>query len=107
MDTKIQYDLDLIKESVLQVVPAETIYLFGSYAYGTPHEESDFDIYVVVPDNTTDLPELQGDIRGLLRKKKIFDLDLLMGHSGVFNRRKNGPTIERIISEKGAILHGL
>jgi len=106
MDAQIQKDLDLIRESVLQAVPAEAIYLFGSYAYGTPNQESDFDIYVVVPDSTTDLPELQGDIRGLLRKKKIMDIDLLMGRSSVFNRRKNGPTLERVIAQKGAVLYG-
>ena len=107
MDAKIQNDLDLIRESVLQAVPAEAIYLFGSYAYGTPHEESDIDIYVVVPDSTMDLPELQGDIRGLLRKNKgRLDLDLLMGRSSVFNRRKNGPTLERVIAQKGTMLYG-
>jgi len=106
MDAKIQKDLGIIRESVLQAVPAEAIYLFGSYAYGTPNEESDFDIYVVVPDSTTDLPELQGDIRLLLKKKRIMNLDLLMGRSSVFNRRKNGPTLERVIAQKGAVLYG-
>jgi len=60
----------LIKESVLQAIPAEAIYLFGSYAYGTPNEDSDIDIYVVLPDGTTELGELYADILMLLRKKK-------------------------------------
>ena len=107
MDARIhQKELDLIKESILQIVPAEAIYLFGSYAYGTPSEESDLDIYVVVPDDIESLPELQGDIRGLLRIRKTIDLDLLMGRVSVFNRRKNGPTIERVIAQKGTLLHG-
>jgi predicted nucleotidyltransferase len=106
MDARIQNDLDLIKESVLQAVPAEAIYLFGSYAYGTPNRESDLDVYVVVPDSTTDLPELQGDIRLLLKKKKIMNLDLLMGRSSSFNRRKNGPTLERVVAQKGTMLYG-
>ena len=107
MDVKIQNDLDLIKESVLQAVPAEAIYLFGSYAYGTPNEDSDIDIYVVLPDGTTELGELYADIVGLIGKKRIFELDLLMGHSSVFNRRKNGPTLERVIAQKGTMLYGL
>jgi len=106
VDARIQNDLELIKESVLQAVPAEAIYLFGSYAYGTPNEESDLDVYVVVPDDTTDLGELYADIYELLWKKKTVSLDLLMGHSSVFNRRKNGPTLERVIAQKGAVLYG-
>ena len=106
MDIRIQKDLELITESVLKTVPAEAIYLFGSYAYGTPTEESDLDIYVVVPDDTVDLPELQADIRELLWKKKSVPLDLLMGRSSVFHRRKTGPTLERTIAQKGAVLYG-
>jgi len=107
MDVDIQHDLDLIKESVLQSVQAETIYLFGSYAYGTPNENSDIDIFVVVPDVTTELSELYADIRGLIRKKKKrMELDLLMGRSSDFNRRKNGPTLERVVSQRGTVLHG-
>ncbi len=34
----------------------EKIILFGSYAYGTPHEDSDVDILVIMPvRNTTDM----------------------------------------------------
>jgi predicted nucleotidyltransferase len=90
---------------VLQNVPAEAIYLFGSYAYGTPNDESDLDIYVVVPDDTNNLSEMQADIRELLWKKKSVPLDLLIGRSSVFNRRKNGPTLERMIAQNGTLLY--
>lgn len=100
-----QNEIDLIKNSILQIVPAETIYLFGSYATGMQNEGSDIDIYVVVSDDTTNLIELQAEIRGLLWKKKSVPLDLLIGRSSVFNRRKNGPTLERVIAQEGTILH--
>jgi len=106
MGATIQRDLELIKESVLQAVPAEAIYLFGSYAYGTPNKESDLDVYIVVPDDTVELPELQGYIRLLLKKNNIMNLDLLIGRSSTFNRRKNGPTLERVIAQKGTMLYG-
>jgi predicted nucleotidyltransferase len=106
MNVQLQNELSLIKESVLKTVPAEAIYLFGSYAYGTPNEKSDLDIYVVVPDDTTDLSELYADIQSLLWKKKSVSLDLIMGKSSVFNRRKNGPTLERAIAQKGTMLYG-
>ena len=105
MAIQIKKELDLIKESVLQTVPAKAIYLFGSYAYGTPSEESDLDIYVVVPDDIEDLSELYADIQGLLRKKTLFPMDLLVGRSRVFNQRKNGPTLEGVIARKGELLY--
>jgi len=106
MDQHIQKELELIKESVLKTVPAEAIYLFGSYAYGTPHENSDIDVYVVVPDDTIDLIERKADIRMNLWRKKSRPMDLLMGRASVFNRRKNGPTIERVIARDGVRLYG-
>jgi predicted nucleotidyltransferase len=106
MDQIVQKELDIIKESVLKTVPAVAIYLFGSYAYGTPDADSDIDIYVVVPDNAEDLIELRAGIRMNLQKKRSRDLDLLIGRSSVFNERKEGPTLERIIARDGVRLHG-
>ena len=106
MYTRIEKDLDLFRKNVLKIVPAEAIYLFGSYAYGTPNEESDLDVYVVVPDDVEDLGELYADVQLLWRKRPI-PLDLLMGRSSVFNRRKNGPTLERVIAQKGTMLYGM
>ena len=106
MDEQIQNEIELIKESILKSVPAEAIYLFGSYAYGSPGEGSDIDIYVVVPDDTEDLSELHGNIRMHLWKKRTVPLDLLIGRSSVFNRRKTGPTLERMIAQKGMVLYG-
>jgi predicted nucleotidyltransferase len=39
-----------IKDSILSTVgeSCEKIYLFGSYAYGTPHKDSDYDFFVVL-----------------------------------------------------------
>jgi predicted nucleotidyltransferase len=41
---------------VVERFQPERIILFGSYAYGTPHDESDVDVLVVMPArNTTDM----------------------------------------------------
>ena len=106
MTQAIQKELDIIKESVLKTVPAEAIYLFGSHAYGTPNEDSDLDIYVVVPDNADDLGDLYAAISKNTRHKRTMPMDLLMGRSSVFNRRKNGPTLEKVIAQKGMVIYG-
>ena len=106
MEQRIQRELDIIKDGILQTVPAEAIYLFGSYAYGTPSEDSDLDIYVVVPENTGDLIDLQADIRMNLWQKKTLPMDLLLGKASVFNRRKQGLTLENVIAKSGVLLYG-
>jgi len=108
MDIQIKENLDLIKESILANVQAESIYLFGSYANGTPNKDSDFDIYVVVPDDTKDMAELYGHIRVLIsRKKKFVPIDLQIEYSSVFNRRKNWVgTLEKEVVQKGFVLYG-
>jgi len=98
--------INAIKESVLKFVPAKSIYLFGSYAYGTPTEDSDIDIYVVTPDDTGSFSELCGKIRGDLSNKKIFFVDLLLGRETVFNDRKETRMFEKTIHQKGKMIYG-
>ena len=46
-------DIETIKESIvkqLKPLGVERVILFGSYAYGKPHQESDIDLYVVTND---------------------------------------------------------
>jgi len=107
MDEAVKRELEIIKEGILQTVPdTEAIYLFGSYAYGTPHEDSDLDIYVVVPDTNADLVELRAGIRKSLRHKRLMPMDLLIGKSSAFNRRKHGPTLENAIVQEGVRFYG-
>ncbi|MDR0610151.1 MAG: nucleotidyltransferase domain-containing protein, partial [Planctomycetaceae bacterium] len=43
--TAIKDELDILTRIIVETVPVEQIYLFGSYAYGTPHKDSDLDLY--------------------------------------------------------------
>lgn len=45
---KISYDvLQIIKDEIIHTIQPEKIILFGSYAYGSPDENSDIDILVI------------------------------------------------------------
>ena len=48
-----QYENEItaIAEIIKETVDCDMIYLFGSYAYGEPHKDSDLDFYVVIPDD--------------------------------------------------------
>ncbi len=52
MDPAARRELETIKQAILDTVRANGIYLFGSYASGTPDKDSDFDVYVVIPDDS-------------------------------------------------------
>jgi len=97
--------IDHIKSSILKFVPAKCIYLFGSHAYGNPTENSDFDIYLVTPDDVSDFSQLYTEIIGDLRVKKIFFIDLLLSSETAFNTRKQKYILERTISQKGKIIY--
>jgi predicted nucleotidyltransferase len=101
----IEQTTNSIKESILKFVPARCIYLFGSYAYGTPDEDSDIDIYVVTPDDAGNLTQLYAEVRGDLREKDIFFIDLLFGRESVFNDRRQKHVFERTIYQKGKVIY--
>ena len=97
--------LNAIKESVLKFVSAKSIYLFGSHAYGNPNEESDIDIYVVTPDDTTNFSHLYAKIMVDLSYKKIFFVDLLLSTENNFNIRRINRRFEKTIHQSGKILY--
>jgi len=103
----IKQELDEITKIITDTVPVETIYLFGSYAYGTPREDSDFDLYIVFKD---DMPMRELDaIRSvrsavyLIKKKPI---DFLGLKKNRFLDRKIYATLERKIDREGVKLYG-
>lgn len=51
MTAKETKELQNICQIIGNTVTADQIYLFGSHAYGTPNESSDFDLCVVIPDS--------------------------------------------------------
>jgi predicted nucleotidyltransferase len=97
--------IDSIKDSILKFVPAKYIYLFGSYAYGNPTEESDIDLYIVTPDNINNFSEIYTKIMVDLSYKKIFFIDLLLSTESVFNSRKDRNIFEKTISQKGKVIY--
>lgn len=80
----------------------EKIVLFGSYAYGTPHENSDVDMLVVMPcRNQLDMAckiDTQVDVN--------FPLDLIVRKPDILARYLGeGEAFHTEIMEKGKVLH--
>ena len=103
-----QTELKEIVESILSSVPAQEIYLFGSFAKKTQQKSSDYDFYIVIPDNSgiREREAAWAIRKGLIGKQKK-PMDMIVGTQSKFNRRKNYfYSIEKEIAETGVKLHG-
>ena len=107
MDEAIQAELDELKELIIKAIPVEQIYLFGSYAYGTPHEYSDLDLYVVLKDDA-ETKELDAVVKilGVIRNVKKTPVDIIANKKSKYLRLMTGPTMERKIAREGIKIYG-
>ena len=82
-----------------------TIYLFGSYAWGQPHAESDLDFMLVVPENVEHTFELRR--KGNRALAGIgFSIDFLFNTPTSFNTRAEHPSsLEYKIKNEGKIVY--
>jgi len=106
VDNQISNQLEKIKNTIINVVATETIYLFGSYAYGTPRDDSDFDLYIVIPDDTIRPLEAAKIINNVIYENQRKPVDILVGRVSDFKRRSQLPTLERIIARDGVMIYG-
>jgi len=107
MNDVIKTELDILKDIIVNTVPVEQIYLFGSHAYGTPHKDSDLDLYVVLNDNVQiRLIDAVIKIRQAIGRKKTMPVDILANTLSRYRERAEGPTIERTITREGIKIYG-
>ena len=107
MNTSIQAELNILKDLIINIIPVEQIYLFGSYAHGTPGKDSDLDLYVVLKDDT-ETRELDAEVKilGAISNVKTMPIDLIVNKKSNYLRLASGPTIERKISREGIKIYG-
>jgi len=95
-----------IRNAIVEAIPAETIYLFGSYAYGTPNEGSDYDFYIVIPDGSIKpLEAMQKARRSLIKLNRRTPVDILADYRSRFEDRRQLNTLERKIAREGVVLY--
>jgi len=98
-------ELIKIKDAIVTAVPAEKIYLFGSHANGQPNEDSDYDIYEVIPNIGIRPIEAIQSIYRSMRGKRTTPMDVLAGTVDTFERRSKQVTLERKIADEGVLLY--
>jgi len=107
MDEEIRAELDKLTELITNAIPVEQIYLFGSYAYGTPHKYSDLDLYVVLKDDV-ETREFDAVVKmqSVIRNVRTKPVDIIANKKSKYLRLTAGPTMERKIAREGLKLYG-
>ena len=107
MNQTVEDQIAILKDIILETIPVEQIYLFGSYANGTPTNDSDLDIYVIMKDDASQ-PEIEAEQKIALAfiEKKTMPADILVSKKTRFERRLSAPTLEREVATKGMIIYG-
>jgi predicted nucleotidyltransferase len=107
MEAAVQAEIDKLKDLIINAVPVEQIYLFGSYAYGTPHKDSDLDFYVVLKDEV-EMRELDAglQIRMAIVPEMNMPFDIIAKKKSNFLSRIDAPTLERKVTKDGIRIYG-
>ena len=110
--TKIQDQMSvetigLMTQRFVERLKPEKVYLFGSFADGTYTDDSDYDFYIVVDDNS-DLWSIRSNARKAIRDLKNRPVDIVVGTSSRFKRY--GPSADSLFGEgevfrKGMLLY--
>lgn len=102
---------DEIREMTQRFVEAlhpVKIILFGSYAKDTYRDDSDYDFYIIMPDDTKQnlIDATTAAYRSLRDMSNRKSVDILMNTNGKFENRKNRLTIEKVVNREGVVLYG-
>jgi predicted nucleotidyltransferase len=96
---------EITRRLVVELQPEEVI-LFGSHAWGKPHQDSDLDLLVILSESklkpTQRATQAYRALRGL-----FVPVDVLVKTRAEFDRfRLVTAALERVIAEKGKVLYG-
>ena len=77
----------------------------GSYAYGTPTDDSDYDLCVIIPENSMRPADAVKAIRRALFSAQSVPLDVIVYRSNAFHQRAEHASLERKIAREGVLLY--
>jgi uncharacterized protein len=95
-----------VKNRLVKAYNPIAIYLFGSYAWGTPNEESDLDLLVVV--DKSEEKSFRRPLKGYeaLRGLELIAKDLIVQTKEEFERRSSEiTTLEHKIKRDGDLIY--
>ena len=97
--------IDDITNRLVKVYQPETIYLFGSYAWGTPNQESDLDFLIII--SSTDERFFQRALKGReVLQGLMISRDIIVYTQEEFEQRLAIPTsLATKVKQDGKVLY--
>lgn len=106
MPQDIMIQIDNIVREIKHSTNTNKIYLFGSYAYGNPNNESDLDICVVTSDKKVRKIDIMRKIRKAISNVATMPVDIIVYYDEEFQERaKIDCTMEHKISLEGISIY--
>jgi len=95
-----------ITDAIINAVPVERIYLFGSYANNLANNASDYDFFLLLPDEgVRPLEAAMKARRALSSIQRKTPVDILADYQSRFDVRRRLNTLERRIWNDGVVLY--
>ena len=101
----INNEINAIKDRICMTIMPKRIYLFGSFAKDNYNEDSDYDFYVVVPDDAGNKIELSQKAYKSLRGVRKRPVDIVVGYESSFDIRAKENTLEKVVKQEGVLLY--
>jgi len=103
-------DTDLLEEMTRRLVDEfhpEQIILFGSHAWGTPNDDSDIDLFVIVSESDLSPPQRATRAYRALRGIRVEPTDIVVRTRAEVERHRDvRASLASHILEQGKILYG-
>lgn len=98
--------MEMVVKRVKSVMPVNKVILFGSRARGDTHEDSDFDICVIVDALDESEIKYMQKIRRSLIGHMLYPMDVLVYSKDNFDYRSKHRSFEKAIAEEGVSVYG-
>jgi len=97
--------LTVAVQRIVTALQPEAVYLYGSHAYGQPHEDSDVDLLIIVRDSA--LPPHRRAIAGYHALRGLcLPIEIKVLTCAEFERRAQWlSSLERTVNAKGKLLY--
>ena len=98
-------EIEELKNCFVRQLSPLRVYLFGSFAEGRQNDDSDYDFYIVVNDDTKDIISTTAQAYKSVRRAKTRPVDIVVGTSSRFESRKGIPSLESEVYRNGVLLY--
>ncbi|AFY32859.1 nucleotidyltransferase domain-containing protein [Calothrix sp. PCC 7507] len=97
-----------ITHRLVTLLNPEEIILFGSYAWGTPHQHSDLDLCIILPDGISDFNRIEWGVKAINALDDLMiDVDIMIKTRTDIETFKTVPaSLTRKIVQQGKLLYG-